>query len=99
MRVFQLFCDNVNKSRALFRANEVVFVNNLYSTRAKFVSAHIEQSENRVMDASFAQFKISGHSFFFHMSSLTGKNMFDQMAKKRGTSKEQSTRETRWCHK
>lgn len=57
-------------------------MNNLYSTRADFVSAYIEQPENKAMDASFAQLKTSGHSFIFHMSSLTRKNMFVYIVKK-----------------
>lgn len=57
-------------------------MNNLYSTRADFVSAYIEQPESKAMDTSFAQLKTSGHYFIFHMSSLTRKNMFVYIVKK-----------------
>lgn len=51
-------------------------MNNLYSTSADLVTAHIEQPENKAMDTSFAQLKTSGHSFILRMSSLTRKIMF-----------------------
>lgn len=57
-------------------------MNNLYSARADVVSAYIEQPENKAMDTSFAQFKLNGHSFIFHLNSLTRKNMFIYMVKK-----------------
>lgn len=54
-------------------------MNNLYSTRADFVSAYIEQPENKTMDTSFAQLKTSGHFLIFHVSSLTRKSIFFYM--------------------
>lgn len=79
-------------------------MNNLYSTRVDFVSAYIEQPENKTMDTSFAELKTSGHSFIFHMSSLSRKNMFVHVVKKeilqrsRAQWKEDGTKNERTRH-